>query len=167
MEQLETQSDKPIGPADCATLVMETVPLVMRAIRTEMRRRRPADLSVPQFRALAFVRRNPGASLSDVAEHLGLTLPTTSTLIDLLVARELVDRAPKPTNRRRVTLTLTELGASTYAAAHSDARSSLADRLAGLSNDERATVARAMRLLRPVFMAGEALENDPPAKEET
>jgi DNA-binding MarR family transcriptional regulator len=141
-------------------LVMDTVPLVMRSIRTEMRRRRPADLSVPQFRALAFVRRNPGASLSEVAEHLGLTPPATSTLVDLLVTRELVDRELNPTNRRRVTLTLTALGASTLAAAHADARDRLAELLAALSTDERAVVARAMRLLRPIFMAGESSESD-------
>ncbi|MFL5802802.1 MAG: MarR family winged helix-turn-helix transcriptional regulator [Roseiflexaceae bacterium] len=161
MELLENRNDDLPGSADCATLVMETVPLVMRTIRTEMRRRRPADLSVPQFRALAFVRRNPGASLSEVAEHLGLTLPATSTLVDLLVTRELVVRELNPANRRRVTLTLTALGASTFAAAHADARDRLAELLAALSNDERAVVAHAMRLLRPAFMSGEASESDP------
>jgi DNA-binding MarR family transcriptional regulator len=160
MELLENRSDDPPSPADCATLVMETVPLVMRTIRAEMRRR-SADLSVPQFRALAFARRNPGASLSELAEHLGLTLPATSALVDLLVARELIDRALNPNNRRRVTLTLTALGASTFAAAHADARDRLAEMLAVLSPHERADVVRAMRLLRPVFTAGESPENDP------
>jgi len=161
MELLENQSDDPPSPADCAALVMETVPLVMRTIRAEMRSRRPADLSVPQFRALAFARRNPGASLSELAEHLGLTLPATSALVDLLVARELIDRALNPNNRRRVTLTLTALGASTFASAHADARDRLAELLAALSADERADVVRAMRLLRPVFTAGESSEGDP------
>jgi DNA-binding MarR family transcriptional regulator len=161
MELLGNRSDDSPSSADCATLVMETVPLVMRAIRAEMRRRRPADLSVPQFRALGFVRRNPGASLSEVADHLGLTLPATSALIDLLVARELLVRALNPSNRRRVMLTLTPLGASTLAAAHADARARLAELLAALSADERRVVVRAMRILRPVFAAGEASEGDP------
>src|SRR5690348_2467081 len=126
MELLENESDDLARAERCAATIMETVPLVMRAIRAEMRRRRPADLSVPQFRALGFVRRNPGASLSEVAAHLGLTLPATSALIDLLVARELIVRALNPNNRRRVTLTLTPLGASTLGAAHADAQARLA-----------------------------------------
>src|SRR5215472_3469611 len=110
MELLDSKTDDSSDAEACAAQIMETVPLVMRTLRTEMRRRRPADLSVPQFRALAFVRRHPGASLSEVAEHLGLTLPATSTLIDHLVARELVRRAPNPDNRRRLVLTLTADG---------------------------------------------------------
>src|SRR5690349_2776005 len=120
MELLENRSNNPASAEACAALMMETVPSVMRTIRAEMRHRRPCDLSVPQFRALAFIRRHPGASLSDVAEHLGLTLPAASTLVDNLVARDLISRAPNPENRRRVTLTLTPPGQAAFAAAHAD-----------------------------------------------
>ena len=51
-----------------------------------------ADLSVPQFRTLLFLRRHPGASLSEVAEHIGLTLPSISKMIDRLEARDLLAR---------------------------------------------------------------------------
>ena len=139
---------------------MDTVPLAMRTVRSEMRRHR-ADLSVPQFRALGFVRRHPGASLSEVAEHLGLTLSAMSTLMDNLVTRDLVVRAINPQNRRRATLTLTALGRSTLAAAHADTQARLADMLAVLPAHERAVVVRAMHLLRPIFTAGEAAEPDP------
>ncbi len=42
---------------------MEAVPLVMRFIRADMRAINATDMSVPQFRTLAFLDRNPGASL--------------------------------------------------------------------------------------------------------
>jgi len=67
---------------ECARQVLETVPLVMRTVRAEMRRRRTADLSVPQFRTLNFLNRQAGASLSQVAEHIGLTLPSMSLLVE-------------------------------------------------------------------------------------
>ena len=48
-----------ISPDDCAREVLEVVPLIMRAIRTDMRSHRTPDLSVPQFRRSARVQ-DPG-----------------------------------------------------------------------------------------------------------
>src|SRR5690349_2361445 len=129
MKLLEKQSDDHPSVEACGALIMETVPSVMRAIRTEMRRRRPSDLSVPQFRALAFIRRHPGTSLSEVAEHLGLTLPTMSTLVDNLVSRDLINRETNPENRRRVNLTLTPAGQAAFAAAQADTQARLVELL--------------------------------------
>ena len=58
---------------ECARRVMELIPAVMRCIRAEMRQQCRNQLSVPQFRPLAYVRRQPGVSLSEVAEHIGVT----------------------------------------------------------------------------------------------
>jgi DNA-binding MarR family transcriptional regulator len=160
MQLFEDRSDSLIDSDLCAAAILETVPLVMRTVRAEMRRRRPADLSVPQFRALGFVRRHPGTSLSDVAEHLGLTLSAVSTLIDHLVTRELIERAVNPDNRRRATLTLTGLGQSTLEAAHAHTRARLVELLAPLSAADRALIAQAMQILRPVFAAGDASDHD-------
>src|SRR5262245_21998443 len=151
MQLFEDRSDSQIDSDICAVAILETVPLVMRTVRAEMRRRRPADLSVPQFRALGFVRRHPGTSLSDVAEHVGLTLSAVSTLIDHLVTRELIERAVNPDNRRRATLTLTPLGQSTLEAAHDHTRARLVEFLAPLTAEHRALSARAMRTMLPVF----------------
>ena len=71
----------------CAREVLDTVPLVMRFIRDQVRRRRTAGLSLPQFRTLIFLNRIKNSSLSAVAEHLGLSLPAMSRLINGLVAR--------------------------------------------------------------------------------
>jgi DNA-binding MarR family transcriptional regulator len=163
MEQFEDRSDDRVSAGVCAAAIMETVPLVMRTVRTEMRRHR-SDLSVPQFRALGFVRRHPGASLSAVAEHLGLTLSAMSTLMDNLVTRELVVRAINPDNRRRATLHLTALGQSTLAAAHAATQARLAELLATLPAAERGVVVRAMRLLLPIFTPGDTAEPDPPTR---
>ena len=70
-----------ITPETSARQVLEVIPRVMRQIRTEMRSCRMPDLTVPQLRALAFINSNAGASLSDVSEHLGLALPSTSKLM--------------------------------------------------------------------------------------
>jgi DNA-binding MarR family transcriptional regulator len=135
---------------ECAGLLMEVVPLVMRSIRAEMRRHR-ADLSVAQFRTLAFLRVREGASLSQVAEHLGLMLPSASKMVDGLVARELVTREDSPADRRYVALALTELGRSTLKAARGATQRELARMLRSLPSDDRPALVRAMEALRPVF----------------
>ena len=139
-------------PADeCAHEVFEVVPLAMRAIRAEMRSRRALGLSVPQFRTLAFLNRNEGASLSDLAEYIGLTLPSMSKMVDGLVVRQLVTRRDSSVDRRYVTLALTPLGKSTWEAARQGTQARLAEMLATLPPEERNTVVLAMQALRRVF----------------
>jgi DNA-binding MarR family transcriptional regulator len=140
-----------VSADECAREVLEVVPLVMRAIRAEMRSQRTPDLSVPQFRTLAFLSRHEGASLSDVAEHVGLTLPSMSKMIDGLVARNLVVRRISSVDRRCVTLALTGQGKSVLESARRGTEAHLTERVTALSAAERATVVQAMQALRRVF----------------
>lgn len=144
-----------IASEETAREVLETVPSIMRAIRAEMRAHRAADLSVPQFRALAFLNRHPGASLSELADHIGLSLPSASKLMDGLVARKLATREMHAGDRR-ITLVLTARGRATLEAARRSTQSRLAERLSALSGTERAAVVRAMHILRPIFVRNPA-----------
>jgi DNA-binding MarR family transcriptional regulator len=136
---------------ECAHEVLEVVPLVMRIVRTEMRRGRATGISVPQFRTLLFLERQPGASLTAVAEYLGLTLPSMSALVEGLVERKLVDRSAAASDRRRVTLALTARGQSTLAAARQATLAQLAKKLAELSPAGRAAVVQGLETLRVLF----------------
>jgi DNA-binding MarR family transcriptional regulator len=135
----------------CDCEILETVPLVMRFIREQVRRHRTAGLSLPQFRALVFLGRTKNSSLSAAAEHLGLSLPAMSRLINGLVEDRLVERQPVSTNRRQVALTLTACGRATLEKARGQIRLCLADSLQSLSAPEQKTVQRAMRALHKVF----------------
>jgi DNA-binding MarR family transcriptional regulator len=146
------------SPDDCGRQVLEVVPLVMRAIRAEMRSHRASNISVPQFRGMAFLSRHEGASLSDVAEHVGLTLPSMSNMVDRLVDRGLVTRHTRAEDRRRLTLSLTRQGRTMLESARAATQSSLAARLAALSPSDRQAVRRAMELLRGAFTPGRQAE---------
>src|ERR1035437_2734020 len=98
-----------------AVAILETVPRSMRSIREQMRSGRTDGLSVAQFRLLLFVRRNPGTSLSGLADHLGISLPAASQVVERLVRTGMVSRAQHPQERRRVELRLTEAGAAALA----------------------------------------------------
>lgn len=141
-----------------AAQVMDTVPLVMRIIRAEMRSHRTPDLTVPQFRALLYVSRREQVSLSDVADHLGLTLPSVSKLVDKLVERGLMFRTNAADDRRRMILTLTPAGQAARESAAQATQARLIEQLNTLSPEECAVVSEAMRLLR------RALTSDPGAE---
>ena len=142
------------SPAECAREVLEVVPLVMRSIRAELRRHRGGDLSVPQFRTLIFLSRHEGTSLSQVAEHIGLTLPSMSSIIDGLVARGLATRETHPNDRRRMALALTTRGQATLRSALGATETYLRGVFATLPSNERAIVVQSMRTLRPAFSQG-------------
>jgi DNA-binding MarR family transcriptional regulator len=126
----------------------------MGSIRAELRRHRGGDLSVPQFRTLIFLSRHEGTSLSQVAEHVGLTLPSMSSIIDGLVARRLATRETHPNDRRRMALALTTRGQATLRSALGATEAYLRDVFATLPSAERAIVVQSMRTLRPAFSQG-------------
>jgi DNA-binding MarR family transcriptional regulator len=70
-------------------------------------------VSVIQLRALTVLRRTEDANLAQLAEGMGVTVSTTSRLVDRLVAANLVDRRTAEHTRREIALRLTELGQST------------------------------------------------------
>jgi DNA-binding MarR family transcriptional regulator len=158
MQQIPDASDVPghvldDAPAaeELAALTLETAPPIMRAIRALMRAGRGDDLSLPQYRALGYVGRHPGASLSAVAEHLGLSTPAASRLIDALVEKGLMARAAAPEDRRYLTLHLSPSGDAIHARTRRQALDGLSALLEGLGPAERATLAQALPILRGLF----------------
>ena len=135
-----------------AQQVLEVVPLVMRTIRAKLRRHRTADINVPQFRALAYINRNEGASLSDLADHIGLTLPSMSKLIDGLVSRKLVNRTAHSSDRRRMCLSLTAQGREELKASFRHTEKYLTDILSDVTEEELETISHTMQVLRELFL---------------
>lgn len=121
------------SPQSCAAELLEVVPIIMRAMRAEVRRQRLPELSMPQFRALAFIGRNAGAALSDVAAFLGLGLPSASKLVDGLVDSKFVTRETAPGDRRRVQLALSSAGHAKYKVVVRQARNFLAGKVVHFS----------------------------------
>ena len=133
--------------------LMDTAPQIVQTIRVEMRRGRGSDISIPQFRAMRFIQVNPDLSLSHLADHLGLTLPSVSKLVDGLVKQKLVTRKASTTDRRKLTLMLTQTGAAIVDSARTGARVNLGQKLKDLSEADLKTISQAMQILRPIFVA--------------
>ena len=137
---------------EIACQLLEVVPTIMRTIRTEMRSHGSADLTVPLFRTLMYLDRHPGASLLDLAGHLGLTSPTTFKIVDGLVSKALVKRADSPHDRRKITLILTSAGSELLENSRNLTEARLVELLSGLTANERAAVSKALALLQPLFI---------------
>jgi DNA-binding MarR family transcriptional regulator len=148
VQQLQVLTRRRASAEECAAEILETVPAVMRFIRAQMRRHRGRELSVPHFRTLLFLRRNGGASLSALAQFLGLSLPAASRLVEGLVRRNFVVRRIPPGNRRLIALALSARGRRTVGAARQATESRLAEVVAPLPAGERAAIGRALQTLR-------------------
>lgn len=138
-------------PEECVREVLDVVPMVMRSLRAEFRSHRGNDLSIPQYRTLMYLRRSPGKSLADLAEHLGITPPSTSKLVDGLVKRGLVDRQDFPVDRRRIVLMLTPAGAELAEASLRLSQAAYLEHFSALPKETLGIITLAMQALRPIF----------------
>ena len=106
---------------------------------------------MPQFRALAYLDRCPGESLSAVADHLGVTLSTASTIADRLVRHGFVERTPHPEERRKITLTITPAGLQLLLVARAATRARVAEILVDLSPVQLRTIVEGLGVLSEAF----------------
>lgn len=68
----------------------------------------PNDLTLRQLQVLLVIRAQPGVTGQELADHLRVSTPTISGLVDRLVGKDLLSRDPDPQDRRRVLLSLTQ-----------------------------------------------------------
>ena len=151
------------SPRQLAALVMEDVPLLMRLLRRKFREKPIGDLSMAQFRTLGFVDANQGASLSEAAGHIGVSLPSMSKLVDALVNRKLLTRVTHGSDRRRVCLALTGEGKRELEEAYQHTQSFFTEKFAELTEEQRTQLAGGMDLMKELF----ALDPKPSVPEPT
>jgi DNA-binding MarR family transcriptional regulator len=137
-------------PVACAKDVMDALLPVMSYMRRQMRGHR-GELSLSQFRMLVRISREPDASLSSLAEHLGSSLSAVSRAVSGLVHKGLLSRVEASGDRRQVLLALTPQGQAVLDRAHRGAQTRMGAELAPLGAQQRAAIAAAMTLLRDVF----------------
>lgn len=68
------------------------------------------DMTIPQIRTLVLLERMGTARMTDIAIYIGRALSATTTVVDRLVERGLVDRVSDPNDRRLVMCEMTDKG---------------------------------------------------------
>ncbi len=138
---------------ECAALLLDTVPGLMRTIACAMRQRCGDDDDMPtlvQLRMLAMLAARPW-SLSELAAAQQVTPSSMSRTVDVLVQREWVARTTAPDDRRKVVLHLTPAGHAAHAAMVHAARDVAAALLAQLDAHDRARLYDGLSALRTLL----------------
>lgn len=63
-----------------------------------------------QFSALCFLQKNQGASMGELSEHLMLSMPGSTQLVERLVKTGAVERGQNSNDRRKICLSVTPEG---------------------------------------------------------
>jgi DNA-binding MarR family transcriptional regulator len=106
----ESQEAKP-GPtaSEVVMTLIATSHRLQRVFNTRLNsQERAVNLSGPRLRLLLAVEEVGRLRMGDLAEDLGITARTVTTLVDALEKEELLARLPDPTDRRATLLELTE-----------------------------------------------------------
>jgi DNA-binding MarR family transcriptional regulator len=148
MTVTKTRSD-----AGLATALRISVSRLARRLRVERQAEGLASLSDTQLAALAVLDRHGAMTPGELAEHEKVQPPSMTRVIAVLEERRLVMRAPHPTDRRQVVLTVTEQGRELVSQARRRRDAWLAKRLKELSPEERAILRAAAPVLEKLSQA--------------
>ena len=107
------------------------------------------DLRPVDFSVLSLIRHNPGTTSRQLCQALNILPPNIVVFLKSFEKRQLVERAPHPTDGRAMGLTLTESGEALIQAAEKTAMDSGLKATSALTESERQTLAR---LLQKIYL---------------
>ena len=111
------------------------------------------DLTIGQLKLLVYLSTRAPMRMSALAQHLGIALPSCTSLIDRLARAGMVERQEDPSDRRLVLCALSEQGlaAVTKLRQASDVMSD--ELLRRLTTDELRVVAQALAIFQRALAA--------------
>ncbi|MCA1818735.1 MAG: MarR family winged helix-turn-helix transcriptional regulator [Thermoplasmatota archaeon] len=144
-------------PEACAAQVVDTTLEILCTIRSQLRAEGQVDITMAQFRTLIRLKTQPGCSLTDLADDIGVSPPAVSKLIDGLVERGLVERSVQADDRRRIGLVVSPAGLRALALLRAAVQARVAARLADLAPEERRTLHDALQRVAAAVAVKEVL----------
>jgi DNA-binding MarR family transcriptional regulator len=152
-----TNEDAMPEARECARLLLETIPNLMRNLGGALRQCKSGEeehLNMGQFRMLGMLHNAP-RTLSELAANHHVTPSTMSRTIDVLVRKAWVARDPDPADRRQVILTLTGDGLAALEAMGQYTQDAVTGKLARLDDQERARLYDGLMVLRKLSSSDE------------
>ncbi len=105
------------------------------------------ELTIPQIKTLTLLRHQGPQRMGSIATYLGSTLSSSTSIIDRLVDKGLVERVPDPDDRRVVICQLTPQGQEATEQFWRIGRTRVVELAERLDIEELEIVVRAMELL--------------------
>lgn len=143
----ETETDSSV--ADLAARLRAAVIPLSRVLRVSADVLTPTEQSV-----LGVTYRHGPLAMRDLAERERLSPPMISRVVSSLEGREFLERVPSEEDRRVCRVRVSDAGKAWISQYRGVSNAWLADRLSGLSDDERAVLAAAVPLLELLIDEG-------------
>jgi len=123
---------------DITSELVDMVFKVSRLMKEEMSfTNNLVHLSILQIQTLIFLKQQQKVSMSDIAEHFHIELPSATSLLNKLYDQKLVERHADSEDRRLVLVTLTPGGQSMLEQAMHHRKEKLEKMLSYLSEKEK------------------------------
>jgi DNA-binding MarR family transcriptional regulator len=135
-----------------AAELLDVVSLVTQAVWTDLRRS-GAAIEPTQWTLLRLVASAP-CTMSELARHKAVTLPTISRSVDMLARRGWVERCVDESDRRQTLVRLTADGRRVLADCRRRFEDLIDARLAPLSDDQRARLTSSLLAVAEALRAG-------------
>lgn len=136
-----------VPPARTGTSeLLDVVNLVADIVWTEMRRSRHA-IEPSQWATLRRIRKGP-CTMSELARHKEVSLPTISKSVDMLVRRGWVERWIDTSDRRQTLVRLTTSGRRVLADVRRHLEEVLAAKLGVVAAGQRTQMVASLKLVR-------------------
>jgi DNA-binding MarR family transcriptional regulator len=134
---------------ETARELLEIMPLVMRAVAAELRA--GGEMPAPAHFGLLLKLREHPRTLTELAAHWGVSLPTTSNSITALAQRGWVRRNAPGKDRRVAIIEVTAAGRAALDRVGRAAETRLAEALAPLDQSSQRRLRAGLAVLRSVF----------------
>ena len=112
---------------------------------------RSLGMTIPQIKTLVVLQHKGPMRMGEIASFLGSTLSATTSIVDRLVDKQLIERDADPNDRRVVICKLTPEGEIGIAELWSIGRERAAEVVDRLNTEEIATLVSAFEMLRGVL----------------
>jgi len=134
-----------------AAELLDVVSLVTQAVWTDLRRSGTA-IEATQWTTLRLLAPAP-CTMSELARHKAVSLPTVSRSVDMLVRRGWVERCVDDSDRRQTLVRLTVDGRRILAECRRRFEDLLAEKLDALSDRQRADLTTCLLAVRDALRA--------------
>ena len=133
-----------------ARQIIEVIPLVMRTVAAGMRQTDPFVVTA-HFRLL-WLLKHRSHSLSELAEHQAVSLPTMSNSIKILEERGWASRQRSETDRRKLMIEITPQGHEVLEQVQQQMVQRVTEIIDPLSDDQQTLISNSLNILRDTFM---------------
>jgi len=133
-----------------ATRFIQLAPLMIRAVKAEIREVADGRITHAQYRILSNIVRG-NTTVGKIATDQGVSQPSMSKMVEALVQKGLVQRTASVTDRRQISLKLSAKGAKLFEDLKEAAAKNFSQKLKKLSTKQQTDLEKALDLIDPIL----------------